>query len=44
LSNRIERERFPTTWVQVIEKEPLKFKDLKHVGIEKVEQLFQDAR
>jgi hypothetical protein len=33
-------ERFPITWNHVIEKESLKFKELEHVRIEKVEQLF----
>ena len=33
-------ERFPITWNHVIEKEALKFKELEHVLIEKVEQLF----
>jgi hypothetical protein len=44
LSNRIELERLPYTWNHVIEKESLKFKDLEHVGIDKVEQLFRDMR
>jgi hypothetical protein len=44
LSNRIERERFPITWNHVIDKEPLKFKELEHVLIEKAEQLFRNAR
>jgi hypothetical protein len=35
-------ERFPITWFHVIEKESLKFNDLEHVPIEKVEQLFRD--
>jgi hypothetical protein len=35
-------ERFPITWNHVIEKEALKFKELEHVLIEKVEQLFRD--
>ncbi len=35
-------ERFPITWNHVIEKESLKFKELEHVLIEKVEQLFRD--
>ncbi len=34
--------RFPITWNHVIEKELLKFKELEHVLIEKVEQLFRD--
>ena len=29
-------------WNHVIEKELFKFKDLEHVGIEKVERLFRD--
>ena len=36
--------RFPITWNQSIEKEALEFKDLAHVGIEKVEQLLRDLR
>jgi hypothetical protein len=35
-------ERFPITWNHVIEKEALKFEELEHVLIEKVEQLFRD--
>ena len=35
-------ERFPITWNCVIEKESLKFKELEHVLIEKVEQLLRD--
>ncbi len=35
-------EHFPITWNHVIEKESLKFKELEHVLIEKVEQLFRD--
>ena len=35
-------ERFPITWNHVIEKESLKFKELEHVLIEKVDQLFRD--
>jgi hypothetical protein len=35
-------ERFPSTWNHVIEKESLKFKEVEHVLIEKVEQLFRD--
>ncbi|MGH6823661.1 MAG: hypothetical protein ACRECP_09355 [Methylocella sp.] len=35
-------ERFPITWNHVIERESLKFKELEHVLIEKVEQLFRD--
>jgi hypothetical protein len=35
-------ERFPITWNHVIEKETLKFRDLEHVLIEEVEQLFRD--
>jgi len=34
-------ERFPITWNHVIEKEALKFRELEHVLIEKVEQLFR---
>jgi hypothetical protein len=37
-------ERFPITWNHVIEKETLKFRDLEHVLIEEVEQLFRDMR
>jgi hypothetical protein len=33
-------ERFPITWNHVIEKESLKFNDLEHIEIEKVERLF----
>ena len=36
--------RFPITWNRLIEKEALEFKDLVHVGIEKVEQLLRDLR
>ncbi len=35
-------EQFPITWNHVIEKESLNFKELEHVLIEKVEQLFRD--
>jgi len=35
-------ERFPITWNHVIEKESLKFKEVEHALIEKVEQLFRD--
>ena len=35
-------ERLPYTWNHVIEKESLKFKELEHVLIEKVVQLFWD--
>ncbi len=35
-------ERLPYTWNHVIEKESLKFKELEHVLIEKVDQLFRD--
>jgi hypothetical protein len=35
-------ECFPITWTHVIEKEALRFKELEHVLIEKVEQLFRD--
>jgi hypothetical protein len=35
-------ERFPITWNHVIDKESLKIKELEHVLIEKVEQLFRD--
>jgi hypothetical protein len=35
-------ERFPITWNHVIDKESLKFKELEHVLVEKVEQLFRD--
>jgi hypothetical protein len=40
LSARLER--FPITWNHVINKEPLRIKELDHAGIEKVEQLFLD--
>jgi hypothetical protein len=33
-------ERFPIRWNHLIEKESLSFKELEHVQIEKVEQLF----
>jgi len=36
------QERFPITWNHVIEKESLNINKLKHVLIEKVEQLFRD--
>ena len=42
--SRSALERFPITWNHVIEKETLKIKELEHVGIEKVEQLFRDMR
>ncbi|MDQ6702111.1 MAG: hypothetical protein M3Z96_02870 [Pseudomonadota bacterium] len=32
--------RFPITWNHVIDKEPLRIKELEHVRIEKAEQLF----
>ncbi len=35
-------ERFPIVWNHVIEKESLNFKELEHVLIEKVAQLFRD--
>jgi hypothetical protein len=35
-------ERFPITWNHVIDKDSLKIKELEHVPIEKVEQLFRD--
>jgi len=35
-------ERFPITWNRVIEKESLNFKELEHVLVEKVVQLFRD--
>jgi hypothetical protein len=35
-------ERFPITWNHVIDKESPKFKELEHVLVEKVEQLFRD--
>jgi hypothetical protein len=41
---KIDLERLPYTWNHVIEKESLKFKELEHVLIEKVEQLFWDMR
>ncbi len=44
LSNRIERECFLITWDHVIGKEPLRIKELEHVLIGKVEQLFRNAR
>jgi hypothetical protein len=36
-------ERFPVTWNGVIEKESLEMRELEHVLIEKVEQLFRDV-
>jgi hypothetical protein len=33
---------FPIMWNHVIEKESLNFKELEHVLMEKVEQLFRD--
>jgi hypothetical protein len=41
---KIDLERLPYTWNHVIEKESLKFKELEHVLIEKVEQRFWDMR
>jgi len=35
LSNRIERERLPYKWAQVMEKQSLKFMDLEQVLIKK---------
>ena len=35
-------ERLPITWNHVIEKESLNFKELEHVLVEKVVQLFRD--
>jgi hypothetical protein len=35
-------ERFPITWNHVVGKESLKIKELEHVLIEKVEQLYRD--
>jgi hypothetical protein len=35
-------ERFPIRWTHLIEKESLGFKELEHVLIEKVEQLFRN--
>ncbi len=35
-------KRFPIAWNHVIEKESLNFKELEHVLIEKVVQLFRD--
>ncbi len=35
-------ERFPIRWNHLIEKESLKFKELEHVPIEKVAQLFRN--
>jgi hypothetical protein len=36
-------ERFPIKWNHLIGKESLRFKELEHVLIEKVEQLFRDV-
>ena len=41
-SRQIRLERVPITWNHVIGKDSLKFKELEHVLIEKVEQLFRD--
>ena len=38
---RQKLERFPIRWNHLIEKESLKFKELEHVLIEKVNQLFR---
>jgi hypothetical protein len=35
-------ERVPSKWNHLIDKDSLKFKELEHVRIEKVEQLFLD--
>jgi hypothetical protein len=35
-------ERFPIRWNHLIEKESLRFKELEHVLIEKVDQLFRN--
>jgi len=35
-------ERFPIRWNHLIEKESLEFKELEHVLIEKVDQLFRN--
>ena len=39
---KVDLERLPHTWNCVTEKESLKFKELEHVLIEKVDQLFRD--
>jgi hypothetical protein len=41
-ATKVNLERFPITWNHVIDKEALKIKELEHVLIEKVEQLFRD--
>jgi hypothetical protein len=41
-ANEAKLERFPIMWNHVIDKDSLKFKELEHVLIEKVEQLFRD--
>jgi hypothetical protein len=41
-TGKLDLERFPITWNHVIDKESLKIKELEHVLIEKVEQLFRD--
>ncbi len=41
-AGRLSLERFPIRWNHLIEKESLKIKELEHVRIEKVEQLFRD--
>ncbi|MDQ6869364.1 MAG: hypothetical protein M3178_13630 [Pseudomonadota bacterium] len=42
LSVADQLERVPIKWNHLIDKDALKLKDLEHVGIEKVEQLFLD--
>ena len=42
VARRHPLERFPITWNHAIEKESRKIKELEHVLIEKVEQLFWD--
>ncbi|WP_156964419.1 hypothetical protein [Methylocapsa aurea] len=42
LSERPALERFPIRWNHLIEKESLKFNELEHVLIEKVDQLFRN--
>ncbi len=42
LALRPPLERVPIKWNHLIDKDSLKIKELEHVGIEKVEQLFLD--
>jgi hypothetical protein len=42
IGTRETRERFPIRWNHLIEKESLRFKEVEHVGLEKVGQLFRN--